>query len=102
MAYDPITSSFNGIVQNTTSQRLCKVGVEVHLSNGTELGPTPPIDLAPGQTRNVRLSAAGETFDRWGAHPETSACSGGSGSVGSGENSGGSGKGEGSHQEGSD
>jgi hypothetical protein len=75
LAYDPMTASFRGTVQNATAQNLCGVRVEVHLSNGTELGSTSPTDLSPGQRIDVELPADGETFDWWSAHPETSACS---------------------------
>ena len=44
--YDASTSTFVGTVENTTNQTLSQVRVEVHLSNGTELGPTTPRDLA--------------------------------------------------------
>jgi hypothetical protein len=57
-------------LDNTTNQTLSKVRVEVHLSNGIELGPTTLTDLAPDQTINVELSAAGQDFNKWSAHPE--------------------------------
>ena len=34
--------------QNTTSNVLGQVRIEVHLSNGVELGPTTPVDLQAG------------------------------------------------------
>ena len=46
------------------------VRVEVHLSNGTELGPTTPGDLAPGEMIPVNLQATDEPFTGWTAHPE--------------------------------
>ena len=70
LAYDAATNAFIGTVENTTNQTLSKVRVEVHLSNGIELGPTTPSDLAPGQQINVELSAAGQDFNKWSAHPE--------------------------------
>jgi hypothetical protein len=70
MAYDAQTSSFNGTVENTTEEKLERVRVEVHLSNGKELGPTTPADLGPGEKRDVRLSATSKDFDGWTAHPE--------------------------------
>lgn len=73
LRYNRATQTFEGRVTNTTRATLTRVRVEVHLSNGTELGPTPPIDLAPGQSVPVRLSARGETFATWGAHPEVGA-----------------------------
>ena len=85
LAYDAATNAFVGTVENTTNQTLSKVHVEVHLSNGIELGPTTPTDLAPGQKTNVELSAAGQDFNKWSAHPE----------VGSSEHGGGEGHDEG-------
>ena len=40
LGYDAASNSFEGTVENTTSGVLDRVRVEVHLSNGTELGPT--------------------------------------------------------------
>ena len=68
--YDPQTNAFTGTVENTTSQTLSRVRVEVHLSNGTELGPTTPQDLKPGEKIDVTLDAQDENFDTWSAHPE--------------------------------
>ena len=85
LAYEATTNTFVGTVENTTNQTLSKVRVEVHLSNGMELGPTTPTDLAPGQKTNVELSAAGQNFNKWSAHPE----------VGSSEHGGGEGHDEG-------
>ncbi len=70
MSYDATTNSFKGTVKNTTNGTLTRVRVEIHLSNGTELGPTPPVDLAPGETRPIVLKASGTAFDTWTAHPE--------------------------------
>lgn len=70
LAYDATTNAFVGTVENTTNQALSKLRVEVHLSNGIELGPTTPTDLVPGQKANVKLNAAGQHFDKWSAHPE--------------------------------
>ena len=68
--YDPKTNTFTGTVENTTSKTLSRVRVEVHLSNGTELGPTTPKDLKPGEKMDVTLDTQGENFDTWSAHPE--------------------------------
>ena len=70
LLFDSTTTDFRGTVQNTTAATLKRVRVEVHLSNGTELGPTTPVDLAPGESADVRLSAVGESFRTWSAHPE--------------------------------
>ena len=59
-----------------TREVLCAVRVEVHLSTGTELGPTARTDLAPGESMEVTLVTGGEPFDAWTAHPEVSACVG--------------------------
>ena len=85
--YDASTSAFVGTVENTTNQTLSQVRVEVHLSNGTELGPTTPRDLAPGEKMDVTLDATGENFNTWGAHPEVGSSGGGQGE-GSGEHGG--------------
>lgn len=70
IAYDAEDNSFTGTVENTTSQTLNSVRVEVHLSNGIELGPTTPGDLAPGQQRAVNLEAKDTSFDGWTPHAE--------------------------------
>ena len=70
MSYDAATNSFKGTVKNTTTGTLTRVRVEIHLSNGVELGPTPPVDLAPGETRPIVLKTSGKAFDTWTAHPE--------------------------------
>ncbi len=70
LAYDAQSNSFNGTVENTTDKTLKRVRVEVHLSNGKELGPTTPADLDPGERRAVKLKATNEDFDGWTAHPE--------------------------------
>ena len=49
---------------------LDRVRVEVHLSNGTELGPTTQVDLEAGEKRAVKLSAEGQTFESWSTHAE--------------------------------
>ncbi len=77
LSFDPAESAFVGTVENTTQEVLCAIRVEVHLSSGTEVGPTEPMDLQPGESTGVELRAEGEEFDTWTAHPELSACSGG-------------------------
>ena len=70
LAYDAQSNAFNGTVENTTNETLNQVRVEVHLSNGKELGPTLAADLAPGEKRDVQLIATSTDFDGWTAHPE--------------------------------
>ena len=90
LSYDAAAQAFTGRVVNITNALLPQVRVEVHLSNGMELGPTPPVDLMPGQSLPVNLPAGNQTFVRWGAHPEV----GGGKAAGGGEHNGGSESGE--------
>ena len=83
LTYDAENNTFKGTVENTTAETLKQVRVEVHLSNGKELGPTPPGDLAPGEKRDILLVATSTNFTRWTAHPEV-----GEGEHGSGESQG--------------
>ena len=76
LSYDPGQDAFAGTVENTTTETLCAVRVEVHLSSGTELGPTQRTDLAPGASTAVELETSGEAFERWTAHPERARCGG--------------------------
>ena len=76
LTFDPASNAFVGTVENTTAATLCAVRVEVHLSTGTELGPTPRTDVESGQKIDVRLSTEGAAFDTWTAHPELSPCGG--------------------------
>ncbi|MYF89099.1 MAG: hypothetical protein F4186_06950 [Boseongicola sp. SB0676_bin_33] len=70
LRYDAASQQFVGEATNITDATLRRVRVEVHLSNGVELGPTTPMDLAPGQTVDIVLAATGQAFATWGAHPE--------------------------------
>ena len=74
LSFDAAREAFVGTVENVTREVLCAVRVEVHLSTGTELGPTARTDLAPGESMEVTLPTGGEPFDAWTAHPEVSAC----------------------------
>ena len=76
LSFDSASNAFVGTVENTTRQALCAVRVEVHLSTGTELGPTERTDLPSEETTVVELPTAGEVFDTWTAHPEVSPCAG--------------------------
>jgi hypothetical protein len=71
LAYDSTSSAFVGTVENVIDETVSAVRVEVHLSNGTELGPTERNDLAPGEKTAVKLSAEGQEFDWWKAHAES-------------------------------
>ena len=70
LSYDDSWNTFRGTVENTTDETLRRVRVEIHLSNGVELGPTTPLDLAPGQMAEITLPATKQRFETWSAHPE--------------------------------
>ena len=82
LRYHAPSNSFRGTVQNTTNSVLTRVRIEVHLSNGTELGPTTPTDLAPGEVLAIDLPATQESFTGWTAHAEVGGGDGGSESGG--------------------
>ena len=86
LGYDPGSNSFRGTVENTTTSVLTRVRIEVHLSNGTELGPTNPVDLAPGQVVEIDLPSTQASFTGWIAHAEVG---GGEGGRSGGEHGGG-------------
>ena len=92
--YDPASNAFTGAVENTTNNVLSNVRIEVHLSNGTELGPTTPVDMAPGEALPVNLPATQASFTGWIAHAEVG---GGEGSQPGGEHGGGGQSGGGEH-----
>lgn len=70
LQYDTNSNAFVGTVENTTEATLEQVRVEVHLSNGIELGPTNSKDLAPGEKIDVTLQATDESFEGWSPHAE--------------------------------
>ena len=95
--HDAQSNAFLGFVENTTENTLKQVRVEVHLSNGVELGPTTPADLDPGERIDVSLAATSKDFDGWTAHPEVG--EGGEDGHGEGDDEHGE-EGEGEHDEG--
>lgn len=70
LTFDIEASAFVGTVENVSDQVLDRVRVEVHLSNGTELGPTTQIDLKPGESREINLNAGDNSFNTWSTHAE--------------------------------
>ena len=69
--YDSSRKEFVGTVTNTTDATVTQVRVEIHLSNCVELGPTPNVDLAPGESKSVTLDARSQSnFDSYGVHVE--------------------------------
>ncbi len=87
--YDAPSNSFKGFVQNTTNSVLTDVRIEVHLSNGTELGPTTSIDMPPGAVAVVNMPATQEAFTGWIAHAEVGSGGGGGEHSSGGRESGG-------------
>ena len=78
LSYDAASNSFKGTVENVTNGVLDRVRIEVHLSNGAELGPTTPMNMAPGQVVMINQSATTASFTGWTPHAEVGA--GGEGS----------------------
>lgn len=71
MNYDNSRRVFTGTVTNTTNATVTRVRVEIHLSNGVELGPTPNVDLAAGETKSVELDASTQrNFNTYSVHVE--------------------------------
>ena len=70
LAYDAENNIFKGTVENIGDEVLKKVRVEVHLSNGIQLGPTTPVDLKPGEKITVELKATEKAFETWSTHAE--------------------------------
>lgn len=88
ISYDSTREVFIGTITNTTAATITMVRVEVHLSNGVELGPTPTVDLAAGESREVELDAGSQTFTMFSTHVE----------IGSGEHGSGHSEEDGEHQ----
>ena len=89
LGYDAASNSFEGTMENTIGGVLKRVRVEVHLSNRTELGPTTPIDVAPGEVLAINLPATEESFTGWTAHAEVGGGGEPGGEHGAGEEPGG-------------
>lgn len=86
MGYDTASNAFTGTVANATDSTLTRVRIEVHLDNGTELGPTTPVDLAPGEVMAVNMPSTQAPFTGWVPHAEVgSGESGGEHGTGGGE-----------------
>ena len=75
MRYDAPSQTFTGTLTNTATAAIDQVRVEIHLSNGVELGPTPRVTLAAGQVHPVTLDASGQSFTGWSVHIEIGASS---------------------------
>ena len=75
ISYNSSTEWFDGTVTNTSDVTVTNVRVEIHLSNGTELGPTPRVDLGPQESRPVKLDASGQNFTWYSVHVEVGSSS---------------------------
>ena len=71
--FDGTRRAFAGTVMNGTDATVRQVRVEVHLSNGVELGPTANVDLRPGQSAPVELRADSQDFNKFSTHVEIGA-----------------------------
>ena len=95
IAYDAATDAFTGTVTNATGAILTQVRVEVHLYDGMvtvdELGPTPNVDLMPGESQAITLPVGGQSFTEWVAHPEVGPSTGSGGEGEDGNEHGGEG-----------
>ena len=75
ISYDSSAERFDGTMTNTTNSTVANVRVEIHLSNGTELGPTPRVNIEAGQSEDVTLNASGQTFSWYSVHVEVGSSS---------------------------
>lgn len=82
LSYDAPSNSFKGTAENTTAGILSRVRIEVHLSNGVELGPTLPVNMEPGEVLTIDLPATATSFTGWIAHAEVGGGEHGDGSEG--------------------
>jgi hypothetical protein len=70
LKFDKKSNSFKGFMQNITRKTIEKARVEIHLSNGKELGPTKPINLKPNQKQELSIKATKASFVSWSTHAE--------------------------------
>ena len=70
LSFDKNENAFIGSIENIAEKDLSRVRVEIHLSNGKELGPTNPITLKPNERREIRLNTKDEIFEKWSTHAE--------------------------------
>ena len=75
ISFNTATNSFEGTFENLNSNVAQQTRLETHVfdanGNSTEFGPTPGVDMQPGETRNVSLSVtSGTNFVEFTFHPE--------------------------------
>lgn len=90
LKYNKRTNAFQGYMKNITRKVIKRARVEIHLSNGIELGPTKPVNLGTNERRSLSIKASHKAFKTWNAHAE----------IGNSEHSGSGGRGEGHGKEG--
>ena len=76
--FDMADMAFRGTVHNSTARPICRSRTEIHMGIGgtqtVELGPTVPVDLMPGETVKVVMTAPDYMPDTYAVHPESSQC----------------------------
>ena len=65
LSYDSTANAFQGTMENISRKTRYGVAVEVRFSNGTKLGPTTPVDLAPSQVIKVTLPVGSASLTTW-------------------------------------
>ena len=76
--FDMADMAFRGTVTNPTNGFICESRTEIHMGIGStevvELGPTIRVNLSPGETVHVVMSAPDYMPDAYAVHPESSNC----------------------------
>lgn len=75
LTFNPVTLTFSGTLENTNTSLVPMTRVEVHVfdaaNKSTEFGPTPPVDMKPGEIRNINLIiTSGLNPIEYNMHPE--------------------------------
>lgn len=70
LSFETEENRFIGSVENVSDKTIENIRIEIHLSNGKELGPAIPANLKPGERREVQLDTNGEEFETWSTHAE--------------------------------
>lgn len=70
LKFDEKSNVFKGFMQNKTKEPIERARVEIHLSNGKELGPTKPITLQPNQNQKITIKSTKKSFTAWSTHAE--------------------------------
>ena len=76
LSYDEASKSFKGYIKNTSGKTLSRARVEIHLSNGVELGPTRPVNIGAYGYKAITIPTAGNVFSSWVTHVEYGASEG--------------------------